>query len=60
MVYHVEVANIATLEPNSPVMIDDVVVGSVRSLTLGDQADAVRWQDVLPTPSPSPSATPTD
>ncbi len=26
----------------------------------GDQADAVRWQDVLPTPSPSPSATPTD
>jgi virulence factor Mce-like protein len=28
-VYHVEIANVGTLEPNSPVMIDDVVVGSV-------------------------------
>lgn len=27
--YHVEIANVATLESNSPVMIDDVVVGSV-------------------------------
>ncbi|KMO80586.1 mammalian cell entry protein [Mycolicibacterium chubuense] len=36
VVYHVEVANIATLEPNSPVMIDDVVVGSVRSLSVKD------------------------
>ncbi|WP_283608401.1 MCE family protein [Mycolicibacterium poriferae] len=35
-VYHVEVANVATLEPNSPVMIDDVVVGSVRSMTVED------------------------
>lgn len=33
-VYHVEIANIATLEPNSPVMINDVVVGSVRKLTV--------------------------
>ncbi|GAS92601.1 MCE family protein [Mycolicibacterium brisbanense] len=31
-VYHVEIANVATLEPNSPVMMNDVVVGSVRSL----------------------------
>ncbi|MGY4711634.1 MCE family protein [Mycolicibacterium sp. CBM1] len=33
-VYHVEIANTATLEPNSPVMINDVVVGSVRKLTV--------------------------
>lgn len=33
-VYHVEIANVATLEPNSPVMMDDVVVGSVRKLTV--------------------------
>ncbi|CAM3463557.1 MCE family protein [Mycobacterium frederiksbergense] len=36
LVYQVEIANVATLEPNSPVMIDDVVVGSVRSLTVKD------------------------
>ncbi|MBJ7462538.1 MAG: MCE family protein [Mycolicibacterium sp.] len=36
LVYQVEIANVATLEPNSPVMIDDVVVGSVRSLTVRD------------------------
>jgi len=35
-VYQVEIANVATLEPNSPVMLDDVVVGSVRSLTVKD------------------------
>ncbi|MGW0160705.1 MCE family protein [Mycobacterium sp. NPDC003323] len=34
IVYHVEIENVATLEPNSPVMIDDVVVGSVRSLAV--------------------------
>lgn len=28
-VYHAEFANVGTLESNSPVMIDDVVVGSV-------------------------------
>lgn len=33
-VYHVELANIGTLESNSPVMIDDVVVGSVGEMTL--------------------------
>lgn len=32
-VYHVEIANVATMESNSPVMIDDVVVGSVRKMT---------------------------
>ena len=35
-VYHVEIANVATLEPNSPVMMNDVVVGSVRSLSVKD------------------------
>jgi phospholipid/cholesterol/gamma-HCH transport system substrate-binding protein len=35
-VYHVELANIGTLESNSPVMIDDVVVGSVGGMTLHD------------------------
>jgi len=33
-IYHVEVANVATLESNSPVMIDDVVVGSVGKMTV--------------------------
>ncbi|OBI79625.1 MCE family protein [Mycobacterium sp. E740] len=33
-VYHAELANIGTLESNSPVMIDDVVVGSVGKMTL--------------------------
>lgn len=33
-VYHVEIANVATLEPNSPVMMNDVVVGSVRKMTV--------------------------
>jgi virulence factor Mce-like protein len=32
-VFHVEVANIGTLESNSPVMLDDVVVGSVGRMT---------------------------
>lgn len=30
--YHVEIANVGTLEPNSPVLIDNVVVGSVRRM----------------------------
>jgi virulence factor Mce-like protein len=34
--YHVELANIGTLESNSPVMINDVVVGSVGSMTFRD------------------------
>ena len=33
-VYHVEIANVGTLESNSPVMIDDVVVGSVGKMTV--------------------------
>lgn len=33
-VYHVEIANVNHLEPNSPVMIDDVVVGSVGRITV--------------------------
>jgi phospholipid/cholesterol/gamma-HCH transport system substrate-binding protein len=35
-IYHVEVANVGTLESNSPVMIDDVVVGSVGKMTVRD------------------------
>jgi virulence factor Mce-like protein len=39
-VYHIEVANIGTLESNSPVMMADVVVGSVgRMRVKGDHAD---------------------
>jgi phospholipid/cholesterol/gamma-HCH transport system substrate-binding protein len=34
--YHVEIANVAQLESNSPVMIDDVVVGSVGKMTVDD------------------------
>ena len=34
--YHVEVANVSTLEPNSPVFVGDVVVGSVNALTVRD------------------------
>jgi phospholipid/cholesterol/gamma-HCH transport system substrate-binding protein len=32
--YHVEVANVGTLESNSPVMVNDVVVGSVGTMTV--------------------------
>jgi virulence factor Mce-like protein len=35
-VYHLQFANIATLESNSPVMINDVVVGSVGGLDVHD------------------------
>lgn len=39
-VYHVEIANIGTLESNSPVMIGDVIVGSVGKMRVkGDHAD---------------------
>ncbi len=34
--YHVEIANVSTLEPNSPVLIGDVVVGSVSGMTVRD------------------------
>ncbi|WP_372511855.1 MCE family protein [Mycobacterium bohemicum] len=32
--YHVELANVVTMEPNSPVMIDDVIVGSISKMTV--------------------------
>ena len=32
-IYHVEIANVSTLESNSPVMIGDVAVGSVGKMT---------------------------
>lgn len=34
--YRVQVPNVATLESNSPVMIDDVIVGSVGKMTVQD------------------------
>lgn len=34
--YHVEIANVSTLEPNSPVLLGDVVVGSVNSMSVQD------------------------
>ncbi len=34
--YHIELANVSTLEPNSPVLIGDVVVGSVNSMKVRD------------------------
>jgi virulence factor Mce-like protein len=34
VMYRVELANVGTLEPNSPVMISDVVVGSVRRVSV--------------------------
>lgn len=35
-VYHVQVANVGSLEPNSPVLIGDVVVGSIASMKVRD------------------------
>lgn len=32
--YHIEVANVGSLEANSPVMVDDVVVGGIRKITV--------------------------
>lgn len=32
--YHVKIANVGTLESNSPVMIDDVIVGSISRMTV--------------------------
>ena len=34
--YHLEIANVGTLESNSPVMLDDVTVGVVRAMTVRD------------------------
>jgi phospholipid/cholesterol/gamma-HCH transport system substrate-binding protein len=51
-IFHVEIADVATMESNSPVMIDDVVVGSVGKMTMRDwHADvevAVRPEVVVP------------
>lgn len=50
--FHVEIANVGTMESNSPVMIGDVVVGSIREMTpRGGHADievAVRPDVVIP------------
>ena len=35
-VYHVQIASVGTLEPNSPVMRSDVVVGTVTDMTVDD------------------------
>ena len=35
-VYHLQFTNVGTLEPNSPVLIDDVVVGSVGAMTFSN------------------------
>ncbi|MDH6246474.1 MCE family protein [Mycobacterium sp. OTB74] len=40
LTYHVEIANVATLESNSPVMINNVVVGSIGPMrVVGKHAD---------------------
>lgn len=50
--YHVLVANVGTLEPNSPVLLDDVVIGSVRRMTVrnwtADVEVSVRPDVVVP------------
>ncbi len=51
-IYHVEIANVGTLESNSPVMMKDVVVGSVGKMTFANwHADlevSVRPDVVIP------------
>jgi phospholipid/cholesterol/gamma-HCH transport system substrate-binding protein len=51
-IYHVEIANVVTMESNSPVMIDDVVVGSVGDMRVkGWHADveiSVKRDVVIP------------
>jgi virulence factor Mce-like protein len=51
-IYHVEIPNVGTMESNSPVMIDDVVVGSVGSMKVqGWHADveiSVKRDVVIP------------
>ena len=39
--YHVEIANVGTLESNSPVMVGDVVVGAVRTMAVDNWRAAV-------------------
>ncbi|CAN5753732.1 MCE family protein [soil metagenome] len=51
-IYHVEIANVGTLDSNSPVMINDVVVGSVGKMTVknwhADVEVSVRPDIVVP------------
>jgi phospholipid/cholesterol/gamma-HCH transport system substrate-binding protein len=51
-IFHVELADVSTMESNSPVMIDDVVVGSVGKMTMrnwhADVEVAVRPEVVVP------------
>jgi len=51
-IFHVEFANVSTMESNSPVMMNDVVVGSVGKMTLrnwrADVEVAVRPEVVVP------------
>ncbi|KUI43565.1 mammalian cell entry protein [Mycobacterium sp. GA-1199] len=35
-VYHIQIKNVGTLEPNAPVLIADVVVGSIASMTVNN------------------------
>lgn len=50
--YHVELANVSTLEPNSPVLVGDVVVGSVNGMTVrnwhADVEISVKPEVVIP------------
>lgn len=50
--YRVKVANVGTLESNSPVMVDDVVIGTVRRMTvdnwIADVEISVRPDAVVP------------
>ena len=52
VVYHITLANVGTLEPNSPVMIGDVVVGSVSGMRVrnftADVEVSVRPDAVIP------------
>lgn len=42
VIYHVQMANVSTLESNSPVMVSDVVVGSVGKMSVSNwHADVV-------------------
>ncbi|ATO66117.2 mammalian cell entry protein [Mycobacterium avium subsp. hominissuis] len=51
-IFHVEIANVGSMEANSPVMVNDVVVGSISKMTVrGWHADvevAVRPDVVVP------------
>ena len=45
-IFHVQVANVGTLESNSPVMVDDVVVGSVGTMTADNWHADVEVRDM--------------